>query len=281
MTSPLELNFAQLCRRHEAILLDAFGVLVDASGALPGAGDAVRSLRSEGRPFLVVTNDASRSPERAAARLNRLGIPVDAVHIMSSGMMIGPSLLAHNLGASRVVVLGTEDSARYASDVGAQVVKPSPSDPADAVVIADEGSDSLLDTMDDLLSMLVEAHHQGRSTRLLLANPDLVYPTGSRRFGFTAGSFALMIEHALRTLIGDSAPRFEVLGKPATLHFNAALERVGTRDAVMLGDTLHTDVAGANQIGIKSAIVLTGVTTREAAISSIEHSPTYLLADLL
>jgi ribonucleotide monophosphatase NagD (HAD superfamily) len=56
---------------------------------------------------------------------------------------------------------------------------------------------------------------------------------------------------------------------------------VGTRDAVMLGDTLHTDVAGAHGVGIASAIVLTGVTTDAQAMHAGVHAPTYVLNGLI
>lgn len=277
---PRELSFAELRTLHAAVLFDAYGVLVNASGALPGAGDAVRLLQRHDQPFLVVTNDASRSPERAAQRLARLGVPVEPAHILSSGMMIGPALHAHGLANGRVVVLGTEDSANYAREVGATVVDPSPDHPADAVVIADEGSIDLVDSLDAILSMILEAHHHGRMPRLILANPDLIYPSGLRRCGFTAGAFARMLEQALEVLLHEEAPTFEVLGKPSPIHFNAALEAIGTRDVVMLGDTLHTDIAGAQTVGIDSAIVLTGVTTRANVATARDVVPTYLLSGL-
>ena len=277
---PRELSFTELRTLHEGVLFDAFGVLINASGALPGAAEAVRLLQRHDQPFLVVTNDASRSPERAAGRLARLGIPVEPAHILSSGMMIGPALRAHGLERGRVVVLGTNDSANYAREVGATVVDPSPDDPADAVVIADEGNIDLIESLDDILSMILEAHHHGRTPRLILANPDLIYPSGLRRFGFTAGAFARMIEMALEVLLHEQAPTFEVLGKPSSVHFNAALDAIGTRDVVMLGDTLHTDIAGAQGVGIASALVLTGVTARSHVTATQAVRPTYLLDGL-
>lgn len=107
-----------------------------------------------------------------------------------------------------------------------------------------------------------------------------MYPSGAGTFGLTAGSLAGMLERALELLLGSDAPRFEVLGKPAPRHFETALERVGTRNAVMLGDTMHTDIAGASGVGIASAIVLTGVTTAAQVAAAGAHAPTYLLDGL-
>ncbi|MCA2989530.1 HAD hydrolase-like protein [Gemmatimonas sp.] len=278
---PVErLRFTALAERYDAILFDAYGVLVNAAGALPGAAEAIAHLVARRQRFLVVTNDASRSPERASRRFLRLGIPVPPEHVLSSGMLIAPALEEHAMHGRRVVVLGTGDSAAYARQVGAIVVHPDPADPADAVVIADEGGFETLGTLDATLSMILSAVERGRAPVLLLANPDLVYPSANGTFGLTAGSLAGMVERALALLLGSGAPRFEVLGKPAARHFETALAMVGTRQAVMLGDTLHTDIAGAHGVGIASAIVLTGVTTAAQAQGAGAHAPTYLLDDL-
>lgn len=283
---PRPITFPALCERHAALLFDAYGVLVDAAGALPGARDAIVALRSRGTPFLVVTNDASRSAERASGRLTSLGIPVEPSQVLSSGMMIAPALREMMLEAPRVVVLGTPDSADYARDAGATVVAPSVEEPADAVVIADEGGDATLDIMDDTLSMIVAAVQGGRAPRLLLANPDLIYPAGARRFGFTAGSLALMLEHALHLVLGDLAPTFEPLGKPSPRIFREAIARVGTADAVMIGDQLHTDIAGAQAVGMASALLMGGVSNHRATRAASSGSgfgewvPTYVLGAL-
>ncbi len=279
---PVDITFRALRAQHEAILFDAYGVLVDASGALSGAVAAVHALVRDGQPFLVVTNDASRSPARAAARLVSLGFPVTPAHVLSSGMLIAPALVLRGIVAgARVVVLGTRDSCDYAAESGATVVAPSVEHPADAVVIADESGGALLDRMDELLSMILAACRSGRPPRLLLANPDLVYPSGPERFGFTAGSLAHMLEQALQLLMGATAPVFEPLGKPAAPHFDEALRRIGGADAVMIGDQLVTDVAGARAAGIASALVLTGVTTRQMALAAGAEGPTYLLHSLM
>ena len=277
---PLDIAFSALRQRHEAVLFDAYGVLVNAAGALPFAVAAIDAMRASGQPFMIVTNDASRSAERAADRYRRLGLAIDPAHVLSAGALIPDALREHGLTGARVVVLGTPDSAAWVVQAGASIIAPSIDAPADAVVLADEGGFDVIDTLDDVLSMIVAAVTAGRTVRLFLANPDLVYPAGDQRFGLTAGALGVMLERALDLLLGDAAPTFEVLGKPAAGHFHAALQRLGVSDAVMIGDQLRTDVAGAKLAGIASAIVLTGVTTRAAALAAGNAAPDYLLAHL-
>lgn len=277
---PIEITFAELRAKHQAILFDAFGVLVDAAGARPGAARAIATLRRAGQPFLVVTNDASRSPQSAAARLSRLGIEVSAEHIMSSGLMIAPAIREMKREDLRVVVVGPEDSAAYAREAGVQVVLPTVDDPADVVVLADESGYDTLTTMNSVLSMIIAAVRDGKTPRLLLANPDLIYPAGAASFGFTAGALALMLERGLSLVLGDRAPAFEILGKPSPRIFTEAVARIGTSDAVMIGDQLHTDIAGAHSVGMASALLLGGVSDAREAGEWGEWTPRYVLRSL-
>lgn len=278
--APLDVHFSELRTRHDVIFFDAYGVLIDARGALPGAHDAIATLNDARQSFLVVTNDASRSGVSAAARLQRLGFDLTSAHILSSGMMIAPALRESLRPGDRVVVLGTPDSADYARDAGVEVVEATRNAPADAVVVADEGGFELLETLDDTLSMIVAGVTMGRTPRLLLANPDLIYPAGPGSFGVTAGSLALVLEHSLRRILGPTAPTFEPLGKPAARIFTEAIVRSGARNAVMIGDQLETDIMGAAAAGISTALMLGGVTSREAALNAGADAPTYIMTTL-
>lgn len=277
---PVELKFRELRSRHHALLFDAYGVLVDSSGARPGAVEAIASLHQAGQPFLVVTNDASRSADRAAKRFASLGMQIEPHHVLSSGMMIEPALRDMNREGMRVVVLGTPDSEDYARNAGVEVVKATVDDPADAVVFADEGGFDTISIMDDVLSMIVASVRAGKSPRMFLANPDLIYPTGRDSFGFTAGGLALMLEHALELVLGERAPKFEPLGKPSSTIFTEALSRIGVTDAVMIGDQLHTDIAGAHSVGMASALLMGGVSHNRLDEEWGEWTPHYVLRTL-
>ncbi|MEW6746227.1 MAG: HAD hydrolase-like protein [Planctomycetota bacterium] len=95
----------------------------------------------------------------------------------------------------------------------------------------------------------------------ILTNPDLIYPAAEGRYGFTAGSLALLLEEALRWRYRElEGLRFTPLGKPHSPMFEEAEHRSGTRDMVMIGDQVATDIRGAARFGIDSALVTTGLT---------------------
>src|SRR5687768_9541432 len=92
MPAPVTTRLDDILPRYDAVLLDAYGVLVDGGGALPGAHELIATLRARRQPFAVVTNDASRLPATVAARLAGLGLDVDVDLVITSGSLIGPHL---------------------------------------------------------------------------------------------------------------------------------------------------------------------------------------------
>ena len=78
MTSPETTTLADLIARHDALLLDAYGVLVDGAGPLAHTPPLVAELARRGFPYAIVTNDASRTPDTYARRFASWGMTVPA-----------------------------------------------------------------------------------------------------------------------------------------------------------------------------------------------------------
>jgi HAD superfamily hydrolase (TIGR01459 family) len=252
---PTPARFAALIDRYEGFLFDAYGVLVDAGGVAPGAAAALAALTAAGKPFAVVTNDASRLPTTAAARFARVGLPIAAEQVVSSGLMLGPAVAAAGLAGARAIVLGTADARAYAADAGLEVVATADDAAIDALVICDDAGFDFLAGMNAALTACVRALDGGRPLGLIVANPDLVFPRGGGRLGFTAGTMAAMIEAVLaRRYV--TPPRFVAVGKPAPAIFAEGQRRLGvTGPVVMIGDQLETDIAGARAAGLDAALI--------------------------
>ena len=272
-------SIEQLIERYDALLFDAYGVLVHVSGAMPDAPKLIKRLNRIEKPYCIVTNDASRLPNRAAARYRSYGLDVDAENIITSGGLLPEYFAKHGLRGSRCVVLGPADSRRYVELAGGEVV------PADAVfdvlVIGDESGFPFLDTVDMALSTLFKMIDAGRPIHLVLPNPDLIYPSGVDSFGIAAGAVAMLFEAALRRRYrGRPGLEFARLGKPYPHLYEAAMARCDTRDVVMIGDQLETDIAGANGCGIDSALITTGVSIDDLASLPEKLQPTWWIKSL-
>ena len=148
---------------------------------------------------------------------------------------------------------------------------PQSEDHAEAVVVGDMGN-------------LITFQHLNTAFRLLLSGAHFVTMSRSRYFrepdgmSLDAGSFVAMLEYAT----GKEAV---TTGKPSEEFFQSALELIGLRadDVAMIGDDLGTDVAGAQRVGLRGLLVLSGKTT-EAVPTDADFRPDAVLgsvADLL
>jgi HAD superfamily hydrolase (TIGR01450 family) len=265
-----------LLDHHDGILLDVYGVLMDARGPLPGAADLLAYLEGHHKPYAIVTNDASRSPATYTARFARHGIAVPPERFVTSG-----SLLAGYapIRGRRTCVLGTDDSRAYA-EAGGAVVVPIDAD-IDALAVCDDSGFDFLPGIETALNAVIRAVEAGRRPALVLPNPDLVYPKGGGELGFTAGSIALLIETALARRFPALALRFDHLGKPEPHLFAEAARRLALAPdrLVMIGDQLETDIAGARAAGVGTAL-LAGVSRWEHAQSAAAVAPAWLLDTL-
>ena len=269
-----------LLDRYEVILFDAYGVLVHGAGPLPGAREVIARLNEAGRRYFVVTNDASKRPSTAAQRFQRLGLPIDASHILTSGMLLTAHFAVHGLAGRRCAVLGPSDSAGYVEDAGGVVV--TPDEPFDVLVVGDETGFPFVDWADAALSSLFASLDAGRSVHLVVPNPDLIYPGGAGGFGFAAGTIANMFEGALALRYpGRADLRFARLGKPNTPIFDEAVRRAGTTSVVMIGDQLETDIKGARAAGLDAVWIETGVTFAIPEDTPAHLRPTWRMASLL
>lgn len=271
-------GMAELIDRHEVLLLDAYGVLLHHGGPLPGAVALIEQLGRLDKPYLIITNDASRLPATTARQMAAMGLPVPEERILSTGTLLAPHFAAHGLQGRRCLVLGPDDSRQLVRQAGGELV--GPGDPLEVLVICDEAGFDFVPAVDAALTAVIAALDAGRTPRLLLPNPDLIYPRSETAFGFTAGSIAAMFEAALaQRYPGRDELTFERLGKPETPIFTRAVQRAGTDSAVMVGDQLRTDILGANRAGIPSALVCTGLASLDPA-ELARIPPRYLLRSI-
>jgi HAD superfamily hydrolase (TIGR01450 family) len=276
-----EISIGELLDRYEAILLDSYGVLLHQSGPLPGAPALIGTMNAVDKPYFILTNDASRSPETASRRYHSLGLAIPPARIITSGSLIPPYFAANDLRGKRCIVLGPEDSLGYVRQAGGEVIPAEECAEPDVVVICDEVGFPYLETVNAVLTAMFRSLDANRPLHLILPNPDVIFPRGESAYGLTAGSIAMVLEAAmgLRYPAGGH-PHFVPLGKPHRPIFEEALRRSGTADMVMIGDQLSVDIKGARDFGLDTALVPTGL-THVGRNGLGEIAPTYVLPTLV
>lgn len=273
-------NLDSLIDRYEGFLFDAYGVLYDGKGLIEPCVQAWQKLRERGKKTWILTNGSSRTLEETAVMYRRLGLVLELSDIINSASLLPDYYREKNLIGKATAVLGTRSSAKYVEESGGIVVDPLATDDYQVLVIANQTDYPLLESLEAVLSQIVTRVENGLPIELILTNPDLIYPHATRRFGITAGSLALLLEAALVARLGIDAPRFEKLGKPFPRIFEDAIQRAGTRNLLMVGDQLETDIRGAQTVGLDSVLVGTGMIRTEVwKPLATDPIPTYILTE--
>lgn len=255
--TPAQLTPAQLIERYDGFLLDAYGVLLDDTGALPGAAAFLARLDAAGKPWLIVTNAASRLPEQLAADFTAKGLPLQARQLLTSGMLLTPYFADHGLQDATCLLLGPPSAQGYVTRAGGQPV--AADQEPEVIIIADQNGVRWPEDFNRALNAIMRRLADDRPPHLLLCNPDLMFPCAPGAFSLTAGAMAVLFETVLKAHYPDQPIAFERLGKPCRPIFDQARQQLGVQHPVMIGDQLGTDIRGALDAGMDAVLVGTGL----------------------
>jgi Predicted sugar phosphatases of the HAD superfamily len=248
-------------RGVRGFVLDADGVLVLKSAALPGSMEAVASLMERGIPFRVVTNFSALHRETLAAWFGRGGLTIDPKRIITGTSAAAAYTAARHAGRP-LFVLAAADALREFD--GQQLLTADAADAATpgtvaAVVVGDAGDDLSFRNMDVAFRLV----RGGAELLSMHRNPWWLTLKGET---LDAGAYVVGLEFAT----GRSAL---ILGKPSPTVFRQAVagliadlgERLPRSSFAMVGDDLRADVAAAQRVGMKGILVLSGKTSATEA----------------
>lgn len=252
---------------YDAFLLDLDGVLFRGPEPIPGAAEAVAELRRRGARVVFLTNNSSRTPARVAEMLRGMGFEATPEDVMTSALAAARAVVAavRDDGADATAfVIGEEGIRAALRQAGIEVLDGDPERTGFVVVGWDRGV-----TYDRLrtASVLVRA-----GARLVATNADATYPAPGGELWPGAGALLA----AVKTASGTPAT---VVGKPQPGLFEAALERAGTRRALVVGDRVETDLAGAGGTGLDGAVVFSGA-AGPADLLDADVEPVAAMADV-
>ncbi len=248
------------------LLIDLDGTVYKGKRRIPGADEFVRRMKRERRAAcLFVTNNSSRTPESVAEQLTRLGIEAESNDVYTSSQAACQYIVERNRGR-KVYVVGETGLKQAILQSGLELDEDRP----DYVV---QGIDR-----DFTYAKLERATAYLRGgADYILTNPDLLLPWDD---GFVPGAGA--IAAAIRAA-GRKEP--VVIGKPSPIIMTYAMERIGLppQNVWVIGDNLATDIAAGKAVGCKTALVLTGVATRDNVNGQIAETgvvPDLICGDL-
>jgi len=280
---------------YDGFILDQFGVMHNGQSALPGAVETVKELAEQGKKLIILSNTSSVS-ESALAKLPKLGFdPEHFEGAVTSGGEASEHIKNHYQGKKALLFTWASNKAskNFISQCGSMDLAHSVDD-ADYVIahgtevwrksVNDEdefeGLGNLFESGD--MSIVDEILNECKARKLVMinVNPDLitVRPDGSH--AYMPGTISKSYE--------DMGGEVVYFGKPHVEHFHACiqvLEEKGLdRDRIVhVGDSLHHDIKGANEAGIASVFVASGVHGSELGIeapSTVEEDTDFQLPEL-
>lgn len=248
-------NFEPLARDYDVLFCDVWGVVHNGIAAYQDACAALTRFRAGGGTVILITN-APRPGIAVKRILDRLAVPESAFDAITSSGDVTRGIVESRL-AENVFHLGPERDHSIFTDLD---VKFAPLESAGYVVCSGLFDDTV-ETPDSYRDML--ASMRARSLFMVCANPDIVVERGDALV-YCAGALA----DAYAVLGG------EVLycGKPHAPIYQVALATaqkarggasVSRNRILAVGDSVRTDLKGANAFGIDSLFITSGIHAEE------------------
>jgi arabinose operon protein AraL len=237
----------------QGYIFDLDGTVYLGEHLLPGAAEAIDALRRSGAAVIFLSNKPIQRREAYAAKLERLGIPVDPQDVINSSLVLARRLATEAPGA-RVFAIGETPLLDELQEAG-------------LVLEHDPGRiEWVIASLDRQLTyrqLDIAYKALARGARFCATNPDRTLPLEGEQIPDCAA--------VIGALEACSGRRVEwVAGKPSPVMLQAALDRVQqpAERCLVIGDRLETDVAMGRECGAYAALVLTGVTTPEILAQS-------------
>ncbi|MEU2164323.1 HAD-IIA family hydrolase [Streptomyces chengbuensis] len=226
----------------ESWLTDMDGVLIHEGVPIPGADSFIKKLRESDKPFLVLTNNSIYTPRDLHARLARMGLDVPMENIWTSALATAKFLDDQRPGGTAYAI-GEAGLTTALHEIGYVLTDQDP----DYVVLGETRTYSF-----EALTKAIRLILGG--ARFISTNPDETGPSAEGPLPAT-GSVAALITKAT-----GKDPYF--VGKPNPLMMRAGLNAIGahSESSAMIGDRMDTDVLAGLEAGMKTFLVLTGLT---------------------
>src|SRR6266699_91463 len=238
-------------------LIDMDGVIASGATLLPGAAEFVERLRTQGIPFLILTNNSLYTPRDLQVRLSYMGLDVLPEAIFTSALATAQFLHTQRPGG-RAYVIGESGLTTALHDIGYVLTDQEP----EYMVLGETTAYSF-----ERITRAIRFVAAG--ARFIATNPDVMGP-GEGGIVPATGAVAALISAATGV-----KPYF--IGKPNPLMMRTALRTIEahSEESVMIGDRMDTDIVAGTESGLRTILVLTGVTKREE-VERFPYRPTWV-----
>ena len=236
----------------KALILDMDGVLWKSDAPIGDLPSTFARIRERGLKFVFATNNGTRTPEEYQQRLATLGVDVEPWQVVTSALCIASMLAQKYARGTKIFMIGGEGVRVALEDKGFELLSVEDATDAQAVVMGIDRDINFQKVAE--ATLLVRG-----AVPFYTTNTDRTFPTPR---GEIPGSGAWLSVITTATGIDPISA-----GKPFPHLMDLALERLGTKkeQTLVVGDRLETDIAAGHNVGCPTALVLSGVSTKEQA----------------
>ncbi|BFZ15943.1 hypothetical protein BsWGS_18982 [Bradybaena similaris] len=256
----------EIAQNVDNFLFDCDGVLWDGNGVIPGSLDVVLKLKQMGKKVFYVTNNSSSSRQDYVKKCKDYGFPAEQDEIVCTAFIAAQYLHSINF-KDKVYLIGKEESIGKELDlVGIRYFGPGPD------ILSGRLKDWLVMALDpEVKCVLVGFDPHISFMKIMkaasyLRNPDCLYVATNEDGSLPAKDSNVCIPGTgcMVLPVTVAAERNPILmGKPATNMFDV-LQKVHNLDparCMMTGDRVSTDILFAKKCGLRSLLVLSGIST--------------------
>lgn len=240
-----------IIEKIKGLIIDLDGVIFEGDQCLGDIKAWFKKIRDAKIGVVIATNNSSKTSDYVVSLLAKNGVLLESKQIITSAMVTLEYLNAKYPLGSKLYVIGTPVLKETLGEGGYTVINDR-SCIADAVIV---GIDKAV-TYDKLKDANL---HIREGAEFIATNDDRTVKS-SEGLVPAAGTIVAAIEVA-------SSKKAVVMGKPHKPMFQVALKHLGldAKNVLVIGDQIETDISGAQKVGCRTALVLTGVTDDEAA----------------
>lgn len=260
---------------YEAFILDLWGVIHDGQALYPEALPALEALHKKNKKIIFLSN-APRRSWKAEAVLTKLGVPREwYISVLTSGEVTHDYVRSHFTNhkpqaASRYYYIGPEKDADILSGLSLAATH-NASQAGFALATGFDNDDSMREEKIPDIEKCLAAR-----LPLLCANPDHIVVRQSGKVLLCAGAIADEYQKRGGDVIYFGKPYPEIYQRCLSL-LTAGDDKPAT---IALGDSLHTDIAGARNAGIFSVLVTGGILQKDFATPYGELPEQHIIENL-
>lgn len=245
------LPIRDIVKLYDVLIFDVWGVVHDGIAPYPGSIKFINEMIDDNKIVIFLSNNP-RPGYLMNKQFSEFGLNMHKAITFTSGDAVREQLTLWNdevfstLG-KKVYHIGAENNQDILSGISVNITNDITQ--ADFLLItAFIDSNQNLDLYDELLKKAVELNIPA-----VCANPDITAYSG-HQIRYCAGNFAKQYE--------SFGGKVHYYGKPDSKIYNTLISKYlfgyDRKKMLMIGDTMETDILGANKMNIDSALALTG-----------------------